>query len=251
MRWLLNSLEAQTAPPGSFELVVVHDPLQPEIPEIIAEHPLRERSTIRTVVVSPVASASQRRNHGWRAASGEIMAFAAPDLRLSRTWVAGLISRAPFEGILEGCVVPDPVEGNLLRSPLSCTWNSTPPAPIMPAANIACARELLERCDGFDEALPASAFDGAVLAVRAERAGAARHPAPALVAYSGIEALAPRDLFRRLTSASRLAAVISRYPELGDLAPRPPRPDDGARDKLLGAARWASWMVGAMTAPHR
>ncbi|MGI8505745.1 MAG: glycosyltransferase [Solirubrobacteraceae bacterium] len=77
LRRVLDAYEAQDAPPGSFEVLVVADLAEPEpnaIREVLGERPYGVR-----LLTGELPGASANRNAGWRAARASIVLFSDSD----------------------------------------------------------------------------------------------------------------------------------------------------------------------------
>jgi GT2 family glycosyltransferase len=169
LAFLLDALAAQTLPPDEFEVIVVRDA---DDAEQRAEVPARLRA--RIVVAGQREPLGTKRNLGWKAARGELVAFTDDDCRPSPGWLAELHSawRAGGGGdmVLQGAVRPDPDETHLLTG-LSRSLSVTGPSPWFQTANLALPRALLERLGGFDAGFELMGED-TDLGLRALSAGA-------------------------------------------------------------------------------
>ncbi|MGH6885065.1 MAG: glycosyltransferase family 2 protein, partial [Geminicoccales bacterium] len=167
LAFALESLAGQTLARERFEVIVVRDrdavgPLAP-IPE-----GLRARYLTQAEVSGPTV----KRNRGWRAAEGDLVAFTDDDCRASPGWLAALVGASDGDTtFLQGCTEPDPDELHLTggfartqRVDSATGWYET--------CNMAYPRALLARLGGFDEAFDFGGED-TDLAYRAIEAGAA------------------------------------------------------------------------------
>jgi GT2 family glycosyltransferase len=113
------------------------------------------------------------RNTGWRAASGDVIAFTDDDCVPAPGWAAALVAAAARSpgAVVQGRVEPLPGERDRL-GPFARTLWVREAGPFFQTANIAYPRPLLERLGGFDEAYPAPAGEDTDLGWRAREAGA-------------------------------------------------------------------------------
>jgi hypothetical protein len=94
LRWLLNALAAQTAPAGTFEVVIAHDPGHPEITRVLGSHELVAAGIARGVPAGPALGLTARRNLAWRAGQAALVAFCDDDVRPPEDWVGRLAAAA-------------------------------------------------------------------------------------------------------------------------------------------------------------
>ena len=107
---------------------------------------------------------SRARNHGWRAASTEIIAFTDDDCLPDARWLDSTVEtfeRDPAVGFVTGQVVPERPDTPRAWLHLSVTSRTEPatfgchddPGDVGHGANMAWRKTALERIGGFDEAL--------------------------------------------------------------------------------------------------
>lgn len=215
LRWLLNALEDQTLPRERFEVLVGHDSRGEETEALLAEHPLVRTGTLRHErLPAGTAPPGANRNAAWRLARAPIIAFTDDDCRPPPHWLEKALAAARRHpcAVVQGKTVPDPLEEALLDAPIRHTQRIHPPSPYAQACNIVYPRDLLERLDGFDEALYTG--EDTELGARARKLGAAYVAAPEAVTYHSV---IPMSLMRQLRSLRRwqdLPAVVKRHPEL-------------------------------------
>src|SRR4051794_39301109 len=108
---LLQSLSAQTLPPGDFEAIVVDDGSRDGTPQMLAE--AAERHPYRLTIVSgegrgPAAA----RNLGWQAAAGDIVAFTDDDCEAGPGWLEAIAASAleTPDAVIQGRTTPIPRE---------------------------------------------------------------------------------------------------------------------------------------------
>ncbi len=101
-----------------------------------------------------------------------------------------------------------------LASPHARSLWVTPPDEFAQTCNIAYPVEVLERVDGFDEALPAPAGEDTDLALRARSTGVALTAVPDAKVFHSVDAYALPDAIKLNLKWRHLAFVIKRHPEL-------------------------------------
>ncbi len=145
----LDSLTRLNYP--NFEVIVVNDGSKDATPEIAARYPFK-------LINVTNGGLSAARNLGWRAATGEIVAYTDADTRVDPDWLAYLVQ--PFlitdaVGVGGPNVVPEDdgwVSQCVARSPGGPThvlYNDTV-AEHIPGCNMAFRRWALEEVGGFD-----------------------------------------------------------------------------------------------------
>jgi GT2 family glycosyltransferase len=165
LAFLLDALGAQTLPRERFEVVVVRGDRQ-EPPYTRAPDGL----AVRFLSAAASRGPTDKRNVGWRASEGPLIAFTDDDCRPRPDWLEQLMAAADGGGFLQGRTEPDPDESHLLRG-MSRSRSVVGPSPWYPGCNMAYPRELLERLDGFDESFTFGSED-TDLALRALALGA-------------------------------------------------------------------------------
>jgi GT2 family glycosyltransferase len=219
LRWLLNALQEQTL--ERFEVVVVHDgPADGPTDRLLATHPLAAEGTLRGLRAEP-CGAAVKRNLGWRAARGALVAFTDDDCRPPAGWLAGMLdaARGAPGAVVQGRTTPDPDELAILHhAPHAHTMHVEPPTPWGQTCNIAFPRALLEQLDGFDETLTMSGEDTDLLQ-RALDAGALQVAAPGVLTH---HAVVDQRLGRALRQRWRwqdVAGAVKRHPRLREPFP--------------------------------
>ena len=242
LRWLLNALEEQTFD-EPWELVIVHDYDAPTADRVIERHPLAERQPVHAI--AGTGGPGRRRNVGWRAARGELIAFIDDDCRAESDWLERLVGAARQHPghVIQGRTRPDPLEEEVLKAPHVRTLDIEPVNAYRETCNILYPRELLERLDGFDErAITGEDVD---LSLRAITAGAQISAAPDAVAYHAIESFTLPGILRVNTKWRHLAYLVKQHPELRSQFPLGIFWDE---DHLLITAA-AAGAVGALRHP--
>jgi len=211
LRWLLNALEEQTFD-EPWELVIVHDYDPPTSERVIERHPIAGQRSVRAMHGD--GGPGRRRNTGWRAARGELVAFIDDDCRAEPDWLERLvaIARQHPGHVIQGRTRPDPFEEQVLKAPHVRTLDIVPVNSYRETCNILYPRELLERLEGFDErAITGEDVD---LSLRALAAGAPIKAAPDALAYHAIESFTLPGILRVNLKWRHLAYLVKRHPEL-------------------------------------
>jgi GT2 family glycosyltransferase len=234
---LLDALAAQTAPPGIWEAVVVHDSSGQATDDVLRRHALAETGRLRWVRFPEGAgTAARMRNVGWRVARGRFVAFTDDDCRPDADWLAAALRVAADRptAILQGSTRPDPRDRHLF-GPTSHTRFMDPPTTELEACNALYPRVLLERVGGFDESIRAYGED-VDLALRAKRAGAGHMAVPDMRVYHAIHPLSLRQRLALTARCSELPAVVRRNPEFRWVPEHPLGVFNRPRDAWLGLA---------------
>ena len=214
--WLLNALEEQTLDADRWELIVAFDSRPPRTQQLLAEHPLTRRGTLRQIERTPgTGPAPALRNDGWRAARGALVAFTDDDCRPEPGWLSALAEASSGAGsadVLQGSVRSDPREAEVLaRVPWARTLNVQPPHWQAATANIAFPRALLEQLDGFDEQIEGPGGEDTDLWLRAEDAGARLVAVPEARVLHAVHPMALGQYLRSLARWADLPAVVARH----------------------------------------
>ncbi|HET6793771.1 MAG TPA: glycosyltransferase family A protein [Acidimicrobiales bacterium] len=170
LRRALDCLAAQRlAEP--YEVVVVDDGSTDgtweDLQEATGRTDLRLRALRQETATGPAAA----RNRGWRAATGEVVAFTDDDCYPTPTWLAELVGAVERHDIAQGLTEPDP-ERAPGRGPFARTMWVLEPDGFYATCNIAYRRRVLEEVGGFDEGFHRPFGEDTDLAWRALEAGA-------------------------------------------------------------------------------
>lgn len=207
LAFALDALAAQTLAPERFEVIVVRAPDRAPGP-LTEAAPGLEARFLHSAEAGPAA----QRNHGWRVARGELIAFTDDDCRPAPDWLERLLAARGPETILQGRTEPDPDERELLHG-FARSMNVTEYDSWAPTCNIGYPRELLERCGGFDEQFRTAWGEDTDLALRAKAAGAQQAYVPEALVW---HAVLPRTLAGALVDGirrSNIHLVLRRHPE--------------------------------------
>jgi GT2 family glycosyltransferase len=198
---LLDSIE------GADEVVVVADGATPAVAAVLAA---RAVTVVRHAASRGPAAA---RNSGWRAASGDLIAFVDDDCRAAPGWMAALRAAADGEAVVQGRVEPDPLEAAAI-GPFTRTLRVNAAGPFFQTANILYPRALLERLGGFDEAYPYPAGEDTDLGWRAREAGARVVFAPDALVWHAVHPMGPAALVRDARRWGSAVRIVKRHPGL-------------------------------------
>ncbi|MBA2764491.1 MAG: glycosyltransferase [Thermoleophilaceae bacterium] len=215
---LLDGLADQTLDAGRWNLVVVHEHASgdADTAAVLAEHPLARSGRMASLPGVEGPGPAAMRNVGWRAAHGRMIAFTDDDCRPAPTWLERLLAGAESSpgAIVQGATEPDPEERHLLATRHWVrTQDIDPPTIEAQTCNIAYPRELLERLEGFDNAmLPGLAGEDTDLCLRGIEAGAVQIAAPDAIVYHAVEPFGALGQIRRALRWQGLAYVSKRHP---------------------------------------
>lgn len=145
----IAALRAQTLPDDEFEIVVVDDGSGPETPRALQG---LQGPRLRVVRHEQAGGPAQARNAGWRAATGELVAFTDDDCEPGPRWLeAGLRAwDGHSDRFVQGPTRPNPAHAEN-DGPFSHTLEVSALGPWWETANIFYPRAALERAGGFDE----------------------------------------------------------------------------------------------------
>lgn len=181
---LLAGLRAQTIDPERFEVVVVDDGSTDGTPALLADEAARGDLDLRTIRLGRSAGPAAARNRGWRVARAQTIAFTDDDCVPDPGWLeAGLRACGGNPGaIVQGRTTPSAEEWERL-GPVARAFTHTVEVreadPHLQTCNVFYPRDVLEREEGFDEAVFARVEgEDADLAWRAIAAGALTAFAP-------------------------------------------------------------------------
>ncbi|HUR51590.1 MAG TPA: glycosyltransferase [Mycobacteriales bacterium] len=189
------------------DVLVVHD----GDPGIAA---LLEEMGVRALRISE-RGVSAKRNAGWRAAQGDLVAFTDDDCEPAPGWLPGLVAAAQDGDLVAGPVRPHPedaAEGLWAR-----TVTSERPG-FYPGCNLLVRREFLERVGGFDERL--NGGEDTDLAWRVREAGGRPAWAADGLVWHAVRAVTFSQQLRSLPRWAGLALVVRRHPQLRELGHR-------------------------------
>jgi len=218
---LIDALERQTGV-DSFEVVVVDDGSRDETWRALERLAAQARVPVVTVRLDENAGPARARNAGWRKANGSVVAFTDDDCIPQPGWLAALAGRMSEADVVQGRTLVNPDQANE-RGAFSHVIHIEDEDGFFATCNIAYKRDLLERLDGFDEAIryrsagrrqsPVYGED-TELGLRARAAGArVRFEPEALVLHE----VWPSSFRARLQKARRVESIpglIRRHPAL-------------------------------------
>jgi GT2 family glycosyltransferase len=153
-RRLLEALAAQTMPASNFEVIAVDDCSEDGTVESLQS--LAERLPYKLEVLRLPANGgpARARNQGWRAASGDLIAFIDDDCVPGPEWlIAGVqaLSDSDRIGVVQGRTIPPPGHDGVGLPRWHHKQNITTATPYFESCNIFYRREALAAAGGFDE----------------------------------------------------------------------------------------------------
>jgi GT2 family glycosyltransferase len=209
LRALLESLAGQDAP--AFETLVVDDASNDDTQAAIAE------AGVRGILLPAPMGPAVARNHGWRAARGELIVFTDDDLAAQPGWLQALAdahARDPA-AIVQGRTTPDPREAHLL-SAFSRSQQASGPGPWFQTCNIAYPRALLEQLGGFDESFSDNPGEDTDLGWRAVERGTRVIYEPRALNWHAVHEPGALALIRSTQKWRGTVRNVARHPELRD-----------------------------------
>lgn len=140
---LLAALDRQDYP--AYDVVIADDASTDETPEILARWEGSDRRVVRT---DRAVGSYGARNAGWRASSGEIVAFTDDDCLPAPGWISALVAALGSDMVgVQGETRAEPGE----ITPFTHQIDQSRPGPPYRTCNIAYRRTELERQGGFDD----------------------------------------------------------------------------------------------------
>jgi GT2 family glycosyltransferase len=212
---MLDALAAQTVGSDRFEVIVVDDASSDETPRILAEHAANGRLRLTTFRQERGGGPAAARNRGWRAASGELIAFTDDDCEPAAEWLEQLLAGANGHRrtIVQGRTLPNPAEAEHLGV-FARTIEVSELSPHYPTCNILYPRDVLVELDGFDEAYGAPAGEDTDLGCRAEAAGYRTEFAPGALVYHAVHRRGAMDSLRDAHRATHCVKAYRDHPAL-------------------------------------
>lgn len=168
---LLGALASQDTP-WPFEVVIVDDGSADATPSVLAGLAASSPVPVHPIRLDESRGPGGARNVGWRAASGEVVAFTDDDCVPAPGWLRAVASPI-VDGaaqLVQGRTAPDPSQAHLV-GPFSRTIDVGGEDGFYQTCNIAYHRPVLEALGGFDDRYRLSGED-TDLALRAIEAGA-------------------------------------------------------------------------------
>lgn len=215
---LLDALAAQTL--AGFSVVVVHDSAGAATDELLRTHPLTTAGRLEHArLPAGTGRPGRQRDVGWRRTAAPLVVFVDDDCRPEPGWLAALADAAAAHpgALVQGRVVPDPLEAEHLAAPYHRTLSVEPPNRFAQTANIAYPRAALEAVDGFARTADLRAGEDTDLALRARSRGFGLVGAPGAVVFHAVEPLGLRGALRGTAKWADLAWVVGEHPELREL----------------------------------
>ena len=183
---LIESLERQTLPAASFEVVVVDDGSSDQTFETLLQLGRESPLNLRPVRTDTNRGQAAGRNQAWRTSRGAFVAFTDDDCWPDAGWLeAGLAALEAGADVVAGRTAPRAEDERLAEGPFARTIRSDR-ARFFETCNVFYRRDALEAVDGFDESFGGLGGEDTDLAMRVLRTG--RH-----AAFAG-EALVHHDV---------------------------------------------------------
>ena len=212
---LLRALAEQERPAD--EVVVVADGSPASTEAVLAAERARGTLPLRTIERPVQGGPATARDDGWRATEAELVAFTDDDCAPTPGWLAAVERAALAEpgALVQGPTLPNPAE-LAARGPFSHTISVAELDPAFPTCNVAYARSLLERVDGFDVACFGREPGGedCDLAWRAIEAGARPIFEPDALVWHAVDDLGPVGKLRLAARWTRPMTAYARHREL-------------------------------------
>jgi glycosyltransferase involved in cell wall biosynthesis len=209
LRALLSCLEAQTLGRDAFEVLVVDDGSTDGTRAALEETVQRGSLSLRLLVHEKSRGPAAARNHGWRAARGELIAFTDDDCEPVPEWLERIVAEAEANPgqIIQGCVLPNPREAANAGA-FSRSLRVDRPSPHYETANVLYPRVVLEDLDGFDEQYGAPAGEDTDLGWRARARGVQYVFAPTALVHHAVH---QRGAMNTLRDALRATDSVRPY----------------------------------------
>jgi GT2 family glycosyltransferase len=209
---LADALAALDAQEGcELEIVVVDDCSTDGTPDRLRREAARRHGFV-ALRTARNAGPAVARNRGWRAASGEWIAFTDDDCEVDPGWARALLEVAKATGcdIVQGRTVPNPAHRR--DSPWAKAVHVTAFSHRYQTCNLLVRRRALEALGGFDESYPFAGED-ADLGWRAVKAGYRTAFAPEARVRHAIRSQTCREYLRSRAVWAQLAHFYKVHPE--------------------------------------
>lgn len=249
---LVDALERQTYPLDEIEVVIVDNGSTDETQEVLGRLVGTAAFGMRAIRLGVNEGSSGGRNAGWRAASGEVVAFTDDDCLPEPDWLkAGLEAMDEGVVLVQGRTIPQRKVRALERSA-----GSPRPDGLYPTCNVFYDRQTLEATGGFDRADGArlgfrpgsfgSSYgfgEDTLLAWRVARSGQVAYAPDAVVRHAVVRPPI-REYVLRYWILSGFPALVREVPELRETLLR--------RKVFLGYRRLPMYATGAaLISPYR
>jgi GT2 family glycosyltransferase len=200
LRRLLSALDGE-------DVVVAADGATPEVLAVLGGF------DVQVVRLDPGRGPAAARNAGWRAASGDYVAFTDDDCLPAPGWVEALRALAAPDVAVQGRVEPLPAERDRI-GPFSRTLAVDGAGPFFQTANILYPRAVLERIGGFDETYLFPAGEDTDLGWRAREAGVGFRYAPDALVWHAVHEPGWLGLVRDAPRWGSAVGLVKRHPGL-------------------------------------
>jgi glycosyltransferase involved in cell wall biosynthesis len=215
LRALLSCLAEQTLGRDAFEVVVVDDGSTDGTGAVLEEAAASGKLNLRPLVHERSRGPAAARNHGWRAASGDLIAFTDDDCEPVPEWLERLLAEAAANPgqIVQGRVLPNPRQA-ATAGPFTRSLVVDRPSPHYETANVLYPRAVLEALDGFDEEYGAPAGEDTDLAWRSRARGVERFFVPDALVHHAVHERGPLNTLRDALRATDSVRPYRDHPGL-------------------------------------
>jgi len=210
LKALLDALDGQTIGREAFELVVINDGSSDGTAALV-------ESRVDLVITHAEATGPAiARQAGWKAASGDLIAFTDDDCRPEPDWLeqALIAHRSAPHSIIQGQTRPDPAEDAVIDEPLARSIRVNELGPFFQTCNVFYPRDLLESVGGFDPTIPRPSVEDADLAMRALATGCGAVYAEDAIVNHAVEVQSLRAAIRGTKRWASLIPLVDRHPLL-------------------------------------
>jgi glycosyltransferase involved in cell wall biosynthesis len=208
---LVRSLERQDFD-KPYELVIVDngssDDSCAELQRLVAAL----RVPLKALRIEGNSGPARARNVGWRSVRADKIAFTDDDCSPQRGWLAALAGGLDRFDIVQGRTQPDPSQAHLM-GPFTRSLDCGGETGFYEASNIAYRRGVLERLDGFNEALRYAGED-TDLGLRARTSGASFTFTAEALAYHDVVDGGFAGYLRNTRRWEGVVQVVRLHPEL-------------------------------------
>lgn len=208
---LPTALDALLEQPGLDEIVVVDDSSTDTTASALEDYRSRHPDRLRVLRTERNSGPAVARNRGWRAASGDWIAFTDDDCVVTDGWIGALralVASADVD-VVQGRTEPDPSHSidHAWRRRIECYSFSHR----FETCNLFASRRALEAVDGFDESFPFAGED-ADCGWRMLESGFTAAFAEDAIVYHAVRPLTLREQIRARWAWGQLLRFYARHP---------------------------------------
>jgi glycosyltransferase involved in cell wall biosynthesis len=217
LRRLLDALRSQTIDSDDFEVVIVDDASTDDTPAVLEAEVERGGLNLEVIRRESGAGPATAREHGWRAAAADLIAFTDDDCEPTPDWLERALAAAENApgAFIQGRTEPNPFDADPVGA-FTRTIDIRALDPNFHTCNIVYPRRLLEGIGGFDTV----SFDRSPggedsdLAWRAIAAGAEPVFAPEVLVHHAVNELGPIGKLRVAARWTTPMKTYARHPAL-------------------------------------